>query len=189
MKCSVCGTENAEQAAFCTNCGSGLRKPVTGETIMLNRQAEASAQGGDSAGARTYSAPPSTGSGFNAPPSFTSTPTAPPNARQGGAAPGQFGTPQPGYVMPQGVMPQTNTLAVVALVMSILNFVALPVIGAIVGVVLGYQARKEIRASNGHQTGDGLATASIVIGWVGLALLIVVIVGFCLLAGLGASFS
>jgi hypothetical protein len=43
-------------------------------------------------------------------------------------------------------------------------------IASIVAIVLGVQARKEIRASGGAQTGDGQALAGFVLGIVGCVL-------------------
>ena len=40
---------------------------------------------------------------------------------------------------------------------------------SIVAVVAGHVARRQIAESGGRQTGGGLATAAIVIGWLGVA--------------------
>lgn len=77
-----------------------------------------------------------------------------------GSPPGQhaFGDdPRP------GLTPKTNTLAVAALVASLLGLVCVG-IGGLVGLVLGVVARRQIAASGGGQTGDGLALTAIVIG-------------------------
>jgi hypothetical protein len=42
-------------------------------------------------------------------------------------------------------------------------------VGSVVAVVLGYIARSQIKQSWGRQTGSGMATAGIVLGFVGLA--------------------
>ena len=65
------------------------------------------------------------------------------------------------------VMPKTNPMAIWSLVLSILFLIVLGIF-EIVPIVLGYQARKEIKGSHGYQTGEGMALAGIVIGWVGL---------------------
>ncbi|MDJ0028626.1 DUF4190 domain-containing protein [Gordonia alkanivorans] len=59
--------------------------------------------------------------------------------------------------------PKTNTLAVAALVASLLGLVCIG-IGGLIGLVLGLVARKQIAASGGKQTGDGLALTAIIIG-------------------------
>ncbi|GJQ37443.1 MAG: membrane protein [Anaerolineaceae bacterium] len=77
-------------------------------------------------------------------------------------------TPNTGYPM----LP-TSTLAIVSLVSGILSFVMLPVIGAIVAIWTGYEARKETRSNPPKAGGDGLATAGIVLGWVHAGLIVV----------------
>jgi formate-dependent nitrite reductase membrane component NrfD len=44
-------------------------------------------------------------------------------------------------------------------------------IGAVLALVLGYQARRQINKSAGRQTGSNLATAGIILGWIGIAIL------------------
>jgi hypothetical protein len=44
---------------------------------------------------------------------------------------------------------------------------------AILALIFGYRARREIDESNGQQTGRGLAVAGIVLGWVGIGLFLV----------------
>lgn len=69
--------------------------------------------------------------------------------------------------------PRTNGLAVASLVLGI---VWLWWIGSILALVLGYSARAQIRRSHGQQSGEGLAIAGIVLGWVGVATLVVLAV-------------
>jgi hypothetical protein len=45
-------------------------------------------------------------------------------------------------------------------------------LGAILAVIFGFVARKQIRESKGRQSGSGMATAGIVLGFVGIAGLI-----------------
>jgi hypothetical protein len=70
------------------------------------------------------------------------------------AAPQPMPTTQ--YQMMQA--PQSSGLAVGALVAAIF----IPILG----LILGYVARNDIRSSNPPKGGDGLATAAIVIGWI-----------------------
>jgi hypothetical protein len=58
-----------------------------------------------------------------------------------------------------------------------------PIIGAIIGVVTGHMARREIRDSFGAQTGDGLALAGLVVGYVHLAVSCASILIFVLIFG------
>jgi hypothetical protein len=55
-------------------------------------------------------------------------------------------------------------------------------------LVFGYKARREIAASGGMQTGRGMATAGIVLGWVwiGIAVTYVVVVIIVAIANSGS---
>lgn len=87
-----------------------------------------------------------------------------------------------GYPSSYQPAPETSTLAVVSLVAGILSFMVLPVIGGLAAVITGHMARNEIRDSQGRLTGDGLATAGLVLGYANLAL------GLCGLCGIGLWF-
>jgi hypothetical protein len=65
-------------------------------------------------------------------------------------------------------------MAIISMVASILGLTAIPVVGSIVGVVTGHIARRQIAASG--EQGSGAATAGLIIGYVGVALLALVIV-------------
>jgi hypothetical protein len=69
--------------------------------------------------------------------------------------------------------PQSNTMAIVSLIAGIASFVVIPLIGAIVAIITGNNARKEIAASNGMQTGDGMAKVGVILGWVNIALSVI----------------
>lgn len=74
---------------------------------------------------------------------------------------------------------RTSTLAVVSLVSGIVSWVMLPLLGAIVAVITGHMAKREIRESLGSMTGDGLATAGLVLGYLQL---VITVLGGCLVA-------
>jgi Domain of unknown function (DUF4190) len=96
-------------------------------------------------------------------------PYSPPPAQQWGPAPAP---PPPGYGYGYpGPATRTNGLAIASLVVSL--FGCLCGVGAILGIVFGFVARSQIRQSNGTQTGDGLALAGIIVGFVTLALVII----------------
>ena len=76
-------------------------------------------------------------------------------------------SPAAGGVAHVGV--PTNGKATAALVLGI---VWLCGIGSVLALIFGYQAKNEIEASNGTQGGAGMATAGIVLGWIGIGLLI-----------------
>ncbi len=73
--------------------------------------------------------------------------------------------------------PPTSGLAIVSLISSILGLTFLPVVGSIVGLILGYMARRQIQESAGAQGGEGLAKAGIIVGWVGIGLFVL---GICI---------
>jgi hypothetical protein len=64
---------------------------------------------------------------------------------------------------------RTSGYAIAALVLGIAGFFVFPVIPSILAVVFGNKAKDEIRA-NPSIGGDGLATAGLVLGWIGVAL-------------------
>lgn len=67
----------------------------------------------------------------------------------------------------------SSTLAIVSLVSALLGFTFLPVVGGIVALITGYMARNETRSIPPKASGDGLATAGIILGWVQIGLLII----------------
>ena len=84
--------------------------------------------------------------------------------------------------------PQTNSYAIASLVIGIAVFG----IGSPLALIFGYKARNEIDRSGGWQTGRGLAIAGIVLGWVGLAFMILfvafVVLAFAVSTDSGADF-
>lgn len=83
-----------------------------------------------------------------------------------GQAYGGYGYPPP----PR----RTNGMAIAAMVLGILW---LYWIGSVLALVFGYVARRQIRERG--ESGDGMAIAGIVLGWVGIGFLaIAVVVGF-----------
>jgi hypothetical protein len=79
--------------------------------------------------------------------------------------------------------PPTNGLAIASLVLAISAFVALPLIGSVGGVICGHMARSQLRRSGYADRGDGLALAGLIIGWVGVAFYVGMIVLFVLALG------
>ena len=67
----------------------------------------------------------------------------------------------------------TNGLAIASMVLGILW---LYWIGSILALVFGYIAKGQIDRSAGRQTGRGMAIAGIVLGWIGAAALVLIIV-------------
>ncbi len=56
------------------------------------------------------------------------------------------------------------------MVCGILGLTFCPIVLSIIALVLGYSAKKTIRASGGREQGEGMATAGIVTGWIGIAI-------------------
>jgi Domain of unknown function (DUF4190) len=73
----------------------------------------------------------------------------------------------------------TNTMAILSLVAGIAGLSFVPFLGSIIAVILGPIAKREIAASAGAQTGEGLATAGTILGWVGIG---VTVLGACITA-------
>jgi hypothetical protein len=94
---------------------------------------------------------------------------------------GQYPYPQyPQY--PYGpARNQDNGLAVGAFVCSIVGLVACGGLLSVVGVVLGHVARGRIK--RGEAGGDGLALASLIIGYIAIGLL-VLFIGIIVVAGI-----
>lgn len=122
-------------------------------------------------------------------------PPAPPAAPQppyGQPAPQPYGQPgyappayaqQPGYPQPYAAGPATNSLAIVALVLSLSGFiVGLTAIG---GIVCGHLALAQIKRTG--EAGRGMALAGVIIGYclVGIGVLLVLgyIIFFVVLFG------
>jgi len=63
------------------------------------------------------------------------------------------------------------------LIAGILGVTFFPIVGSIVAVITGPMAKKEISESGGALGGEGLATAGMVLGWIGIAL---TVLGFCI---------
>lgn len=105
----------------------------------------------------------------------------------GGAPQAPRESPAPAAVPPAGAGQPTNGLAIAGLIASIVGLVTvwlcgLGILGLVPGLILGFVARNQIRASGGQQGGDGLALAAIIVGAVGLGL---AVLWFLLVAVLG----
>jgi hypothetical protein len=64
---------------------------------------------------------------------------------------------------------QVNGLAIASVLLAVLWVAGL---GAVLALVFGYRARTQIKNSEGRQTGSGLATAGIILGWIGITILV-----------------
>ena len=102
----------------------------------------------------------------------------PPSAApMGQPSPRWMPAPPPSATGPYGPA-VTNGMAEASLVLGIVGLTLFPLVASIVGLVLGYAAKGQIDRSSGQQTGRGLAVAGIVLGWIGIAFAVVVMVLF-----------
>jgi hypothetical protein len=80
----------------------------------------------------------------------------------------------------------TNTLAIVSLVAGIVSWFAVPVLGGIVAVIAGHMARSQIRRTG--ERGDGMATAGLILGYLHLAVVVLLaLLVVLLLVGLASA--
>ncbi|MEE6259457.1 DUF4190 domain-containing protein [Plantactinospora sonchi] len=123
----------------------------------------------------------------------TSTPYGEPTS---GAAPGAYGNPgaapapygavnptpawAPGYPPPYAGPRPTNGMAIASLVTGIVALFSCSLLGG-VAVYLAKRAREEIRTKG--EEGEGLATAGLVIGWIGVGLGVLTLVFLLLYFG------
>jgi hypothetical protein len=171
MICVVCGESLEPGALFCPNCGTRVTPAAspTAPTTALPAPVEAAAP--------TLTQP------------YDERPTAPQWVVPGQSAPatqwvapGQSTTSLP-----------NSTPAIVSLIFGILAWLPIaPVVGAIVAVICGHIARRQIKAANGQLGGSGMAMAGLILGYLQLAVLalaICAIVGIGLLSLLGSRVS
>ena len=64
----------------------------------------------------------------------------------------------------------TSSLAITSLIMAVLGWTLIPIVGAIIAVITGHMAKKEIRGSSGLLGGDGIATTGLILGYSNLAI-------------------
>lgn len=108
-------------------------------------------------------------------PAVPPTPTSPGNA-------GIFQVPAPppatpgGYQYPYMPAPAQVTVAGLAIASMVLGILWIYWLGSILAIIFGHIAISQIRRSNGWKTGKGMAIAGLVLGYIGLATLIFVIV-------------
>ncbi|MCB2154682.1 DUF4190 domain-containing protein [bacterium] len=80
-----------------------------------------------------------------------------------------------GYQQPQPWPQQvrTNTMAVMSLVMGILGFFGLGCIGGILAIIFANIADDQIARSQNMETGEGMAKAGRILGWINIILAVV----------------
>ena len=81
---------------------------------------------------------------------------------------------------------RVEATAVVALVLGIFGVISCPLILSIPAVIIGNQARAKIR-TDPSLDGDGLARAGVILGWVGIGIASVAIIGAIVVLAFGMS--
>ncbi len=85
--------------------------------------------------------------------------------------------PPPQYPPAYQPAAPTSTTAIISLIAGILGLSAFPILGSIIALVTGYMAKGEITRSGGTIGGSGLATAGLILGYVGVGL---TVLGVCI---------
>ncbi len=112
-------------------------------------------------------------------PAAPAAPTAPPanpyaqqtSAPYGQPAAAPYGSQ--GYGAPQE---KTNVLAIVSLSLGIAAFIVLPFLGSIGAIITGHMSLGQIKRTG--EKGRGLGLTGLILGYVGIALAILLIIGF-----------
>lgn len=161
---------------------SGYPGPTSGQPNPSSGQ-PASGSGYPAPGYGYPASPPAGQGGYPTAPGYPN--QGYPGQAPGYQAPGAWDTPG---ITPYPAQQPTNSLATASLVTSIVAFALCGGALGIVGALMGHSARRQIQASG--EAGEGLATAGIVVGWIGFSLFLigVVLVGGIFLLSL-ASYS
>jgi hypothetical protein len=169
--CPTCGQGVSHGAQFCSKCGRGLA-PAQPASQTATQQANFDQLG--NVVAQVASAPPYA--------TYPQPPVPAPRFDELGNVIAQVPPAPPQPMYPPAFAQKTNGLAVASLV---LGLIPIGGVGAILAIVFGEMALKQIKESNGMQGGRGLAQAGRILGvaWVSLIGLIVL---FAIL-GAGAS--
>ncbi len=85
--------------------------------------------------------------------------------------------PPPPPVIDYGAPIQTSGMAIASLVMGIAGWTLLPLVGSILAIVFGYAARRAIRQRPHELTGEGMAIAGLVLGWI---MVVLTVIGLCI---------
>ena len=179
MFCPQCGAPNEDDAVFCGNCGAVLNPDEldteTGaEELQEMAEGETPAEIPEEASSKV--AEEEATEMVPVPDDLPAVPPPPP--------------PPPPAIHVDAV--QTSGMAIAALVMGVAGWTLLPLVGSILAIIFGNMARREIRQRPDELTGEGLAVAGLVLGWVSVGVTILVVclgsLGLCFFFGvLGAN--
>ncbi|MCP4141953.1 MAG: DUF4190 domain-containing protein [Chloroflexi bacterium] len=59
----------------------------------------------------------------------------------------------------------TNTMALTSMIAGIVGWTVAPLLGSLVAIITGHMAKKELKERMGRESGDGMATAGLVMGY------------------------
>jgi hypothetical protein len=163
MFCPQCGAPNEDDGIFCGNCGAVLDpdnvtiesealEETPGAEVMeeVEEVIQEAAPEEESVQDELLFEPPPPPPGPPTPPR----PPVPPSA------------------------PPTSGMAIASLIMGIVGLTLLPLIGSILALIFGYMARNDIRQRPDEVSGEGLAIAGIVMGWIMIGLSVLMLLGF-----------
>ena len=160
MFCPSCGAPNEEGTAFCGNCGAALTDEAAPLAEEVLLAGETPLQG-DAQAEVALAVPP-------LPP-----PPEPPGPS----------------VRAAGATVPTNGMAITSMILGIAGLTVVPAVGSVLALILGYIAKRDIRQRPDETTGEGLATAGIVMGWIGIVLAVLAVCGFIAIFGFCAAAS
>ncbi len=155
MKCRICGAGiEPDDAQFCPNCGTSVNTVSSAGKATIAIPTSATQRGAatpdESHPLHSYTPYPANDAGSRS--SYGSSATALPYA------------PSPHTSYPPHALP-TSSAATISLILGIVGWTIFPILGAIGAVIAGHIARREIRASNGYMSGDGMAMAGLILGY------------------------
>jgi hypothetical protein len=79
---------------------------------------------------------------------------------------------------PLSSQPKTSNLAIWSFTLGIVSLVCCGVIAGIPGVICGHKAMSEIKSSAGRLAGEGFALAGLILGYIGIFLGTIGVIGF-----------
>jgi hypothetical protein len=178
MFCPMCGAPNEDESVFCGNCGAALAledATVEAGTETAEEAAEAldeiveedTPEVTEDRVEEVSALPEGEDADLQELELAVPAPPAPPIY------------PEP--ARPTGLAVPTSGLAIASLVLAVGGLTILPLVGSIVAIILGYMARNDIRRRPGEVSGDGIAMAGIVLGWIAVGLSVL---GLLLFGGL-----
>jgi hypothetical protein len=176
MFCPQCGAPNEDDAIFCGNCGAVLNPDEMPLEAAIESAEEVLVEEPEETVVEESFDETLPEQDF----SLDELPVTPP--------PPPPPPPPPRYTPAPSV--PTSGLAIASLILGIGGLTLLPLFGSILALIFGYMARNDIRQRPDKVTGEGLAIAGIVMGWiaVGLAVLGLLVGAGFMVCGLCGAF-